>query len=223
MTPLIREACSLDRDVALACVWFDMGTLDRWGFDLAVQGMRLPFEKCGVVMICGNSGEAALMILTQADEDVILVSLHSLRSANRLPMYALYLGSKNELIAAKIEGEDDLPSKEKLGPSVGLVAEFLRATSKVGYRASPKASPTNARRAAKGKPPLSYSWHTVTIGPVDAKCDPKGGTHASPRQHQRRGHFRTLADGRRVWVRDCTVGDATLGTVWKDYRISLAA
>ena len=38
-----------------------------------------------------------------------------------------------------------------------------------------------------------------------------GGTHASPRWHIRRGHWRTLGDGRRVFVRACEVGDTGQG------------
>ena len=33
----------------------------------------------------------------------------------------------------------------------------------------------------------------------------KGGTHASPRPHDRRGHPRHLKSGRTVWVRDCKI------------------
>ena len=54
-----------------------------------------------------------------------------------------------------------------------------------------------------------FDWHTVTIAPTAAKSGHKGGTHASPRLHDRRGHWRTIkASGKRVWVRHCKVGDA---------------
>lgn len=45
------------------------------------------------------------------------------------------------------------------------------------------------------------------------------GTHASPRWHVRRGHWRQLGDGRRVFVRECQVGDASRGGVVKDYQV----
>jgi hypothetical protein len=78
---------------------------------------------------------------------------------------------------------------------------------------------TNKRRAAKGKAPLIYDWHTVVIEPVKPSGECLGGTHASPRQHERRGHWRTCANGKRVWVRHCTVGDASRGTIFKDYKV----
>jgi hypothetical protein len=66
-------------------------------------------------------------------------------------------------------------------------------------------------------------WHyrVVEIDParVRAAVPAHGGTHASPCWHIRRGHYRTLADGRRTFVRACEVGDPARGGVVKDYRV----
>lgn len=75
---------------------------------------------------------------------------------------------------------------------------------------------TNRRKIAAGKVP-SYDWHTVVIEAVEPKAEPKGGTHASPRLHDRRGHLRRLRSGKNVWVKSCKVGDASKGAVFKDY------
>jgi len=66
-----------------------------------------------------------------------------------------------------------------------------------------------------------WVWHQVSINQdrLRAATPPQGGTHASPRWHIRRGHWRQLADGRRVFVRQCEVGDPTRGGVVKDYRV----
>ena len=48
-----------------------------------------------------------------------------------------------------------------------------------------------------------------------------GGTHASPRWHVRRGHWRTLVGGRRVFVQPCEVGDRARGGIVKDYAVSV--
>lgn len=77
----------------------------------------------------------------------------------------------------------------------------------------------NRRRVAKGKKPLRYEWKTVVIKPKAAAPTALGGTHASPRRHERRGHWRNLKSGKRVWVRNCWAGNATLGTVFKDYVV----
>jgi hypothetical protein len=66
-----------------------------------------------------------------------------------------------------------------------------------------------------------WTWHLVDIDPsrMRAAAQKRGGTHASPRWHIRRGHWRTLGDGRQVFVRSCEVGDPARGGVVKDYRI----
>lgn len=68
-----------------------------------------------------------------------------------------------------------------------------------------------------------WVWHQVAIDParLRAAAPPQGGSHASPRWHLRRGHWRQLADGRRVFVRQCEVGDATRGGVVKDYTVEM--
>lgn len=77
---------------------------------------------------------------------------------------------------------------------------------------------TNTKRTRNGKKPL-FSWHTVTIQPPAPKAEPLGGTHASPRFHTRRGHYRMSPKGNRVWVRDCNVGKLVNGLVLKDYAV----
>lgn len=79
----------------------------------------------------------------------------------------------------------------------------------------------NRQRIAKKKPPL-VTYKTLVIQAPGESCsdnEPQGGTHASPRQHLRRGHIRRLADGRTVWVNSCVVGKAENGAVIKDYAV----
>ena len=50
MTPLVKEMVALDPEVALSCIWFDLGTLPRYTFAWSeLPGSRLPFEKCAIV------------------------------------------------------------------------------------------------------------------------------------------------------------------------------
>ncbi|HRL98921.1 MAG TPA: hypothetical protein PLE22_05695 [Acidovorax sp.] len=81
------------------------------------------------------------------------------------------------------------------------------------YRAKERPSLINSKRRAKGKPPALFDWHTVVIAPPPEPGPPKGGTHASPRLHDRRGHWRTYASGKRGWVKECKVGSPSKGTV----------
>jgi hypothetical protein len=77
---------------------------------------------------------------------------------------------------------------------------------------------TNRRKIKEGKLPL-YDWHTVVIEPPKPSQEHQGGTHASPRRHQARGHWRTYKSGKRGWVKECWRGDASKGTAFKDYQL----
>ena len=69
----------------------------------------------------------------------------------------------------------------------------------------------NRARIKRGKAPIPPYWRieagpTVLVPGVAPKpTTAKGGTHASPRPHDRRGHPRNLKSGRTVWVRDCKI------------------
>jgi len=66
-----------------------------------------------------------------------------------------------------------------------------------------------------------WSWRRVEIVPerLVRSSELQGGSHASPRWHVRRGHWRQISDGRRVFVHACEVGDPERGGVLKDYII----
>lgn len=67
----------------------------------------------------------------------------------------------------------------------------------------------------------SYRVASIDLS-VLRKSDEVGtGTHASPRWHVRRGHWRQIGEGRRVFVRECQVGDLSRGGVVKDYQVEL--
>ena len=75
-----------------------------------------------------------------------------------------------------------------------------------------QAEASSASRRTHGK--------TVVIEPTKPKGDAQGGTHASPRWHERRGHWRTMKKtGKKVWVKNCEVGDKTIGAVFHDYKL----
>lgn len=66
-----------------------------------------------------------------------------------------------------------------------------------------------------------WVWRQVVINPerIRTACTDLGGSHASPRWHLRRGHWRHLSNGRRIFVRQCEVGDPERGGVVKDYAV----
>jgi hypothetical protein len=76
----------------------------------------------------------------------------------------------------------------------------------------------NKMRRARGKAPL-FTYKTLVIGKKKRKSQHLGGTHASPRSHLRRGHYRTSSKGVRYWVQPCMVKGETDGFVHKDYVV----
>lgn len=77
------------------------------------------------------------------------------------------------------------------------------------------------RQLLKAKGVSGWEYKIVDIDTEKLKVRPREsvGTHASPRWHMRRGHWRRLASGARVFVRACEVGDKSRGGVVKDYVV----
>lgn len=105
--------------------------------------------------------------------------------------------------------------------NVGLNAERMRVV--VDHRLTG----TRAKLSKHAKHKSFYEIHRLVIdpaAPVVVTSEYKGGTHASPRWHERRGYWRTMKKtGKVVWVRACEVGKKSDGMVYKDYEIKLGA
>ena len=103
---------------------------------------------------------------------------------------------------------------------LGFVSAWYESLSRrsEAYVPSVAQTFTNRRKIAQGKIP-AYDWRTVIIEPIAPRQEAKGGTHASPRQHDRRGHLRRLRSGKNVWVKPHKVGDPSLGVIFHDYQI----
>ena len=75
----------------------------------------------------------------------------------------------------------------------------------------------NRKRRAKHQP-LLYSWNTIELKPsAQVKQEHKGGTHASPARHKRRGHLRKKRDGSFTWIPEMWVGSIENGLIVHDY------
>ncbi len=117
---------------------------------------------------------------------------------------------------ATSDGYDDVAGE------VSVLLELLEALSckNVEQSIHQQASPKNAQRIKSHKLPI-YETKFLTIkaseGKVEGKCG-FIGSHASPRQHLRRGHIRRLESGN-IWVNSCVVGDSSKGVIEKQYKI----
>lgn len=77
-------------------------------------------------------------------------------------------------------------------------------------------------RRLRGKKPL-FTYKVITItGKRKVSEGGKGGTHASPVTHLRRGHWRNYKSGKRTWI-DAMVVNGTEGIVTKDYKVESRA
>ncbi len=107
---------------------------------------------------------------------------------------------------------------EALAAVLGRSLALLSLSCPMQPRILDHAHRTKAARGSKE----GWSYRLADIDPslVSAAAARLVGTHASPRWHIRRGHFRQLPDGRRIFVRECEVGDIARGGVIKDYRVA---
>lgn len=222
MTPLVRQLVPITRN-ADRYHWFDIGEMSN---DLTVidggdpVASRLAFPQCAFAYTEG--GDPGVLLMTQQNETSIHVTglaSHRGQWFEVRPITVIYDA------ATGYSGEGENATSEQLRVALVNVAYCARLLDQgaSAFAIDAQRCHINTARAKKGKGPLKFTWHTVTIGPRPGPQGSKGGTHASPRLHDRRGHWRTTASGKRVWVRDCKVGDASKGVVFKDYKIKEAA
>ena len=217
MTPLIQKAVRLSAEPELA-MWFDVGQMPAMQDESipADTVMHLPFERTGIVG-WDSTGKDFCLWLVQGDGHVTVSGLSMWHKIYFDP-YAYVQHDKGISLYRK--------NKEATYADLMPVHRYVVATLKkitnasTAYRATPQNTQINKKRKAKGKAAISFDWVTVEIGPKQEKSIPQGGTHASPRLHDRRGHWRKHPSGKQVWVKSCKVGDARLGVVFHNYKLA---
>lgn len=233
-TQLVRDSMKLMADAGVDIVdikWFDLsgGFTDQQRADLdPVMTHRPPFDRCFVVWKGKTKTHAnyeVLMLVAGSDpEDGITVSMWKGPTGTRLrPIPAMFYFIEGDQIRYGAVNDDEPVDKElaelmlaQVGVWYGLMDRRIEA-----YIPTVRDTFTNRRKMQQGKAP-TYDWTTVYIEPAKPRSDSKGGTHASPRLHDRRGHLRRLTTGKNVWVKACKVGDASKGAIFHDYKIEAA-
>lgn len=217
MTPTVKAASKLVADPA-ASMWFDIGqqpeysTIDPLDCEAL---MRLPFDRC---TLCGNDADGHLFLLT------LIAGSNSVAVAGLTKTPRGIVETPGFAYVATEAGIGTIRVTDKASSSVAVVVidrflKSLKTTGCAAYGAAPVENTINRMRLSKGKRALSYNWRTVVVAPRKPHGPGLGGTHASPRQHDRRGHWRTHPSGKQVWVKACKVGKAADGSVFKDYRV----
>jgi hypothetical protein len=131
----------------------------------------------------------------------------------------VYLIEGNMLRYGPIDDGAEI-SKEMAETMLAFCGNWLESLTQSVQAHKPiaKVSFTNQRKIKDGKMP-TYDWTTVIVEAAKPKNEYQGGTHASPRLHDRRGHLRRLKTGQTCWVKAHKVGDITKGIVFHDYVI----
>jgi len=231
-TPAIREAMRLCLIAGLdptELQWFDISAAAQdqsdVGFADQLARYRPPFPRCMVVWR-GRSAHHAqydVFMLVVGDDPIEGITIAAWKGPTGmrprgLPQIVYVVDGNVVRYAASNDAETI--SEEEASSILAIVAVWYRQLDAGSQSHQPyvKATFTNQRKIAAGKAP-TYDWRTVKIGAASIRrAQALGGTHASPREHDRRGHLRRLRSGKNVWVRPCKVGSPERGAVFKDYE-----
>ena len=231
MSPLVRETVKIVAAQGLDPIemhWFDATGCFKDQSEESQTPLlehRPPFQKC---MVCWegqsrNHQRMRMWLLVAGDnpEDGIVLTVWR-QPADHMPIASpvmVYLIDNDQIRYGPVE-EAVTMDKTEAEMILGFVSAWYESLSRRNQAYIPSVAPTftNRRKIAQGKVP-SYDWTTVIIEPSKARSESKGGTHASPRQHDRRGHLRRLKSGKNVWVKPCKVGNADKGIIWHDYAL----
>ncbi len=224
--------------------WFDISeiTLSAGNFakvDPEVIKSPLPFESVGLVAKDDKNNEAMIIlsnkhVLTEHSEGTLIQCWVHFADGDftiALPpcVYATDEDVTDGIPLAMFDPEtkrqlnrDEIRDDrfECITTSLYYVELFLLSleSKSLSYH-EPIRRSNHEKRIRQKKAPL-FDWKTVTIQPTKPKREHLGGTHASPRLHDRRGHWRVMKKSqKRVWVRDCKVGNASNGVVFHDYKV----
>jgi hypothetical protein len=223
MTPLVKEMVGYTPE-AESFMWFDIGKLPTEEVRFLVDGgtlTHIPFHKM-IVCCIDSDGDKCMLTLVGGNGTVAAAGFVLSPSSYEMVNAFAYMDTPEGLRLLPANEGDAPPSKKQCYSVLCTIKHFLDLLSQKSveaYQPRSKRSLINDKRKAKGKSPLLYDWHTIVIVPPKPSQEHQGGTHASPRRHQARGHWRTYKSGKRGWVKECWRGNASKGTVFKDYEV----
>lgn len=208
--------------------WFDASNAVNYHFENQTQleaqslvSSPMPFPK---MFVCSKIGNASILLRVEESETskgefLSVIGVMGFAGMGSTSIGTFAISKKNGSFQLVDIGQDI--DKKELKNIVSVLAAFHQSLNdqvSTAYQPVIKNTYTNQRLIKKGKTP-SFEWKTVTIESRDSKSQSLGGTHASPRLHDRRGHWRTMKkSGKKVWVRDCKVGDPSKGIIKHDYK-----
>jgi len=233
-TPLIREIVDLSIQNGgdpVDYVWFDISGFLTQSKKNGQERLDLlttckpPFSKCVFAFRSRTTSgvDFVMAILVSGDDPEIGINFSGARKIATKNKFTITTGFKYCVDADGVvtSSLDTDPNWESIGNAMlGFISIWYESLleNQNAYIPTAKDPAVNRRRIAKGKKPL-YDWRTVIVSPKKSQSASLGGTHASPRLHDRRGHLRKYKSGKTGWVKACKVGNAALGTVFHDYEV----
>lgn len=179
---------------------------------------RPPFDKNVLVMSANDSTEIMAIVEGYEPEEGIVVTVVVAKDG-LLSQYpsVFYILNDEKLTFGVL---DDEISTKFSTDVLALIVNWFHGLDAgcESYKPEIKKTFTNLRKAKQNKP-VAYEWRTVVVQPPSVRKEHQGGTHASPRRHDRRGHQRKLSSGRTIWVKPCVVGNASDGRIFHDYEV----
>lgn len=207
--------------------------------DIPISEYPLPFENIATVNFLNPLEEEEIQ-----EPSPVVATLD--RDKNKL-FYKLYLPSLDEVAVigefngdakelrisfgkkyARMAVTNRISMTELLDMQKKVTAYILRKVLVLGVRPDPivvAERPTgdaikNAKRKRKGKSQF-WEWKTVELkSAITLPSAPLGGTHASPKPHERMGHWRQYKSGKKIFVKAQIVNKHKIGTegfVFHDY------
>lgn len=171
----------------------------------------------------------AFYVVTQQED---AITIHTLLAEDKdKPLHIattgveIYLDAETQVLS--LASQVHIAQAKWIPKPANIIYDVLRAIYMMTYHTgevyisvpTPREAEVNEKKMRKGKKPLvEFRLISVTAQKRDLPSIPQG-THASPRQHWRRGHWRTYKSGLRSWVEPMLVGDEKNGKIVKDYVI----
>ncbi len=219
MTPLIQEMVAMSPEKAVDHHWFDMSAAYKREQAISAEVLSRPLPFPDVALVCGYEDKKVLLFVTRSGTLTGIAGLQwDKKSVYDVPAFFFLVDQEG----IKVRHKDGTPFDYRTSPATGVLAfvaaflESLEVESATGYIPIKRAN--WEKKVRQGKTP-TYDWTTITIAPTKPRGPDLGGTHASPRWHERRGHWRTMKSGKKCWVKNCEVGDKSRGAVFHDYQI----
>ena len=221
MTPLVQEMIAMrPDDFALEHHWFDMSSAYKHEQAISGEVLSRPLPFPQTALVCAYEDKKSVLFVSRVGELTGVGGLQwDKKKSYDIPGFFFMVDDEG----IKVKHKDGTPFDYRTSYATGVLAfiaaflESLETTPATGHK--PIKRSNWEKKIRQGKIP-TYDWTTVVIEPSKPKGEDQGGTHASPRWHERRGHWRTMKkSGKRVWVKNCEVGDKALGAVFHDYKI----